>query len=208
MIAYFLKKLCLHDTQDWNVLSTITVANLQCMPNAFTCLLQTEEINKVTSTIENLQTSASCELMTRWWQLYCSHWLALDHLKYCKTSWLIITLFSIRSTISTVLKASLGAFAITHDMLLNIPFIKEWLIITLDQWTLINDTLLKSNQECINYKYNVWQQVIKYNKTINDNFSFTSFGLLQILCIHANGMNTMQLWTYATKQINIHCNIS
>ncbi len=57
---------------------------------------------------------------------------------------LATTMHSMRSTISTVLKASPGALAFSHDMLLNIPLIAGWQTITCNRETLINDELLKN----------------------------------------------------------------
>ncbi len=57
---------------------------------------------------------------------------------------LATTMNSMRSTISTVLKASPGALAFSHDMLLNIPLIAGWQTITCNRETLINDELLKN----------------------------------------------------------------
>ncbi len=57
------------------------------------------------------------------------------------------TMYSMPSTISTVLNASLGDFTFSHDMLLNV----QWQTITCNREALVNDTLLKHNPRHINF---------------------------------------------------------
>ncbi len=59
---------------------------------------------------------------------------------------LATTMHSLRSTISTVLKASPGALTFSLDMLLNVPLIADWQTITRNREALVNNTLLKNNQ--------------------------------------------------------------
>ncbi len=108
-----------------------------------------------------------------------------------------------RSTISTVLKASLGALAFPCHMLLNIPLIANWQTITHNREALVNDALLKNNQRCINYDYYIGQQVLKYDNTIKGNLSVKTSGLFEIVCVHVNGTVTIQLQASITEQINI-----
>ncbi len=79
---------------------------------------------------------------------------------------LATTMYLMRSTISTVLKASPGALAFSQDMLLNVPLIADWQTITRNRETLVNDALLKNNQRRINYDYYIGQRVLKYDNTI------------------------------------------
>ncbi len=54
---------------------------------------------------------------------------------------------SIYSTISTTLKASAEALAIIQDMLLQIPFIAKWQTISCNREALVNNALIKTNQQ-------------------------------------------------------------
>ncbi len=112
---------------------------------------------------------------------------------------LATTMHSMRSTISTVLKASPGAIAFSQDMLLNIPLIAEWQTITRNKEALVNDVLLKNNQQCINYDYYIGQCVLKYDNTIKEKLAIKTYGPFEIVCVHINGMVTIQLWASITE---------
>ncbi len=61
-------------------------------------------------------------------------------------SGLTTTMYLMRSTISMVLKASLGAIAFSLDLLLHVPVVLEWQSITGNREAFLNNALLKSNQ--------------------------------------------------------------
>ncbi len=82
-------------------------------------------------------------------------------------------MYLMQSIISRVPKESPGALVFSFDMLLNIPLIAEWQIISCIRESLVNDTLLKSNQRHINYEYFVGRQV-KHDQTIKENFAAKS----------------------------------
>ncbi len=56
------------------------------------------------------------------------------------------TLHSMQSTISTVLKASLGALAFSCNMLLDIPLIVDWQTNPYNREGQVNNVLLEDNQ--------------------------------------------------------------
>ncbi len=114
---------------------------------------------------------------------------------------------SMRSTISTVLKESPGALAISQDMLLNVPLNTEWQTITQNREALVNDALLKNNHRHINYDYYIGQHVLKYDNTIKGKLAINTFGPFEIVCVHVNGTVIIQLQDGETEQINIHCTI-
>ena len=104
---------------------------------------------------------------------------------------LATTMYSMRSTISTVLKASPGALAFSRDMLLNVPLIADWQTITRNREALVNDALLKNNQRRINYDYYIGQQVLKYDNTIKGKLAVKTSGPFEIVCVDVNGMVTI-----------------
>ncbi len=108
-----------------------------------------------------------------------------------------------RSTISTVLKASPGALAFSQNMLLNVPLIADWQAITRNREALVNDMLLKNNQQRINYDYYIGQRVLKYDNTIKGKLTVKTSGLFEIVRVHINGTITIQLRAGVTERINI-----
>ncbi len=112
---------------------------------------------------------------------------------------LATTMYSMRSTISTVLMASPGALAFSRDMLLNVPLIADWQTITRNREALVNDALLKNNQRRINYDHYIGQQVLKYDNTIKGKLTVKTSGPFEIVRIHVNGTVTIQLWAGVTK---------
>ncbi len=106
-------------------------------------------------------------------------------------------MYSMRSTISTVLKASPGALAFSCDMLLNVPVIADWQTITRNREALVNDA------QRINYDYYIGQQVLKYDNTIKGKLTVKTSGPFEIVRVHVNGTVTIQLQVSVTKQINI-----
>ncbi len=103
--------------------------------------------------------------------------------------------YLMRSSISTLLKESLGTLTFPHKMLLNFPLIAECQNIPKpnNREALLNNTLLKSNQQCIDYDYSVGQQGLKYENTIKGKFAIKTSGPFEIVCIHMNGTVTIQL---------------
>ncbi len=112
---------------------------------------------------------------------------------------LATTTYLMRSTISTVLRASQGALLFSCDMLPNIPLITDWQTITCNREALVNDALLKNNQRRINYDYDVGQQVLKYDNTIKAKLVIKTYGPIEIVCVHVNSMVTIQLWVGVTE---------
>ncbi len=113
------------------------------------------------------------------------------------------TMHSMRSAISTVLKASPRALAFSCGMLINIPLIVEWQTITRNRETLVNDVHLKNNQRCINYDYYIVQHILKYDNTIKEKLAIKTSGPFEIVCVHVNSMVTIQFWVGVTEQVNI-----
>ncbi len=104
---------------------------------------------------------------------------------------LAITMHLMRSTISTVLKASPGALAFSRDMLLNVPLIADWQTITHNREALVNDALLKNNQQRINYDNYIGQQVLKYDNTIKGKLTVKTSSPFEIVRVHVNSTVTI-----------------
>ncbi len=105
---------------------------------------------------------------------------------------LTTTMHSMRSTISTVLKASPGALAFSCDMLLDVPLIVEWQTITRNREAIVNNALLKNNQWHINYDYYIGQHVLKYDNTIKEKLAVKTSGPFEIVRVHMKSMVTIQ----------------
>ncbi len=95
------------------------------------------------------------------------------------------------STISIILRVSLGAIIFSHDMLLNIPLIPELQTITCNRGVLVNNIFLKSYQQCINYDHFVGQQVLKYDNTIKGKLAVKTSSPFMMVHIHVNGIITI-----------------
>ena len=73
---------------------------------------------------------------------------------------------SLRSTVSTTLKATPGGLAFSQYMLLNVPLIADWKARQKHRENLVNKALLKSNKKIINYDYRVGKKILKYDNSI------------------------------------------
>ncbi len=118
---------------------------------------------------------------------------------------LATTMHSMRSTISTVLKAIPGALAFSCDILCYAPLIAGWQAITCNREALVNNALLKNTQPHINYDYYIGQNILKYNNTIKGKLAVKTSCPFEIVHVHVNGAVTIQLQASVTEQINICC---
>ncbi len=106
---------------------------------------------------------------------------------------------SMRSTISTVLKASPGALTFSHHMLINVLLIVEWQTITCNREALVNNALLKNNQRCIYYDYYVGQHALQYDNTIKGKLAIKTSGPFEIVRVHVNSTITIRLRASVTE---------
>ena len=176
---------------------------------AFSHLLRVLNIRNVSTTSKNPQSNAICERMHQTVGTILKTLLLArppqneqDVLNLVDDA-LATTMFAMRATISTVLKASPGSLAFNRDMLLNVPLVADWHTIHLHREHLVNDTLLKANAKRINYDYAIGQQVLKYDKTIKGKLNLKTSGPYEILRTHVNGTVTIQLRPDITERINI-----
>ncbi len=88
-------------------------------------------------------------------------------------------------------------------MLLIFSLVAEWQIITCYREALVNQAILKSNQQHINYIYFVGEQVLKYDQTIKGKLAVKISCLFEIMHFHVNKNVTIQLWVGVTEKINI-----
>ncbi len=88
---------------------------------------------------------------------------------------------------------------VSRDMLLNVPLIADWQVITRNREALVNDALLKNNQQCINYDYYIGQHVLKYDNTIKGKLAVKTSGQFEIVHVHLNGTVTIQLRVSVTE---------
>ncbi len=109
-------------------------------------------------------------------------------------------MYLMRSTVSTLLKASLGALSFSCGMILNTPLIAQRETITFNREALRNDVMLNRNQCCINYDYFVGQRVLKYDNTSKGKLAVKTTSLFEIVCVHANSTVNIQLSTGVTEQ--------
>ncbi len=195
------------DTPDWQEWYMIMAAKFTGY--TFASLLRALGIKDVPTTNKNPQSNAICERMhqtmvtvLKMILLSCPPQTPKDVLHLVDDG-LATTMYLMRSTISTVLKASPGALAFSRDMLLNVPLIADWQAITHNREALVNNMLLKNNQWRINYDYYIGQRVLKYDNTIKGKLTVKTSGPFEIVCDHVNGTVTIQLRAGVTKRINI-----
>ena len=176
---------------------------------AFASLLCALNIKDISTTSKNPQSNAICERMHQTMATVLKTLLLSrppqtpQDVLHLVDDGLATTMYSMRSTISTVLKASPGALAFSRDMLLNVPLIADWQTITRNREALVNDALLKNNQRHINYDYYIGQQVLKYDNTIKGKLTVKTSGPFEIVRVHVNGTVTIQLRAGVTERINI-----
>ncbi len=63
----------------------------------------------------------------------------------------------------------------------------------------MNNALLKNNQQHIDYDYYIGQHVLKYENTIKGKLVVKTSVPFEIVCVHVNGMFTIQLQPSVTK---------
>ncbi len=59
-----------------------------------------------------------------------------------------------------------------------------------------------------NYDYHIGQCILKYDNTIKGNLAIETSGPFENVCVHMNGIVTIQLWVSVTEQIIIHIALS
>ncbi len=175
------------------------------MGYTFAHLFRVLGIKDVPTTYKNTQSNGTIKCMHQTMATLLISWSPLtpQDVLHLVDGGIATTVYLMRSTMSTILKANPGALLFSYEMVLNIPLIAEWQNITHNREALVNNALLKSNQQCINHDYFAEQQVMKYIKTIKGNLAVKTFRPLESVCGHANGNITIQLRLGVTEQINI-----
>ncbi len=99
-----------------------------------------------------------------------------------------------RSTISTVLKASPGALVFSFDELLNTPLTVEWQTITHNREELVNDVCTINKQSMTHQLWFCFRAMSsEYNNTIKGRLAVKTCGPFEIVHVHMNGTTTIQL---------------
>ncbi len=138
----------------------------------FALHLQVLGIGNVPTTNKNPLSNAKYEHMHQQWWLCSIHYCFTPHTHTIQgilpilDDGLATTMYLMWTTVSMVPKASPRALAFSHDMLLNIPLIAEWQTINSNWEAWVNNTLLKSNQLCINYYSFLGQWVLNYDQNL------------------------------------------
>ncbi len=164
-----LRKPGLLDTHDRHQLSTTTAANSQGIPlpasSVFWGSKMFQQPVRIHSQMLYVNTCIRQGSNVKTFLLSSPPQMPQDILHLVDDK-LATTMHLMRSTLSKILKANLGALVFSYDMLLNFPVIAEWQTITCNREALVNDALLKNNQQHINYDYYVGQYILKYDNTI------------------------------------------
>ncbi len=190
--------------------STMTVANLLAMPLLASFIFWKSKMSlQQAKTLNQIQYVNKC---LKPWKKCLRPYSCLPQtpqdVLHLVDEGLATTMHSMRSTISTTLKASRGILAFSQDMLLNVSFIAKWQIIPHNRKALVNNALIKTNRCHINYVYSVGQHVLKYDHTVKGKLAVKTSSPFTIVHVYINGTITIQLRLGVTEHINICCTIS
>ena len=109
---------------------------------------------------------------------------------------------SLRCGIHTTLGSSPGALVFNRDMLLNIPLIADWQMLTKKREHLINENLRQANLKRRKYDYEINQKVLKkLHKPTK--LGEKHEGPYNVEKVHCNGNVTIQLRPNVTERLNI-----
>ncbi len=189
--------------------STMTVANLLAMPLLASFIFWKSKMSlQQAKTLNQIQYVNKC---LKPWKKCLRPYSCLPQtpqdVLHLVDEGLATTMHSMRSTISTTLKASRGILAFSQDMLLNVSFIAKWQIIPHNRKALVNNALIKPNQH-----HQLWlifgQHVLKYDQTVKGKLAIKTSDSFTIVGVNVNGTVTIQQRLGVTEHINICCTIS
>jgi len=127
--------------------------------------------------------------------------------KYCNAKYyideaLLIAIHAMRVGIHLTMGSSPGNLVFNRDMFLNIPLIANWHAITLKREHLINENLMKENQNRRCYDYTPQQRILKKTWKPQKLGSRTT-GPYTILQMDVNGTVTIELRPGISEKLNI-----
>ncbi len=168
--------------------------------DAFTHLLHILNIKDVSTTSKNPQSNTMCKCMHQ--TIAIALILTASNTTRCSSScwWCTINYYAFQEIYHLdYLNASLGALGFSWDMLLNLPFTVEWQTISHNREALVNNALMKTNQKCINYYYNVGQCILKFEQTIKGKLAIKTSIPFESCSIIALKLSLFFMW-YGSKK--------
>ena len=112
------------------------------------------------------------------------------------------TAHALRTAVSRSLGSSAGSIAFGRDMLLDIPVLADWHVISNRRQILINENLRRQNQKRRQFDYAVGQQIL-IKQTNPTKLGPRTLGPFNITRVHANGTVTIQRQHLIEERINI-----
>ena len=112
------------------------------------------------------------------------------------------TMFATRAAIHGTLKASPGSLAFSRDMILDIPYVADWMLIQERRQQLIDRRLIAANRRRFSYDYRVGDEILKLNYK-PDKLAPRARGPFPIVAVHTNGTLTIQINPNTLERISI-----
>ena len=174
----------------------------------FQSVLRAYEIRSANTSSKNPQANAVCERMHQTVANILRTLLSdtkpknVTHANEIIDEALALAMFALRATIHTTLGSSPGSLAFNRDMLLNIPLVADWHMITKRREHLINKNLRRENRKRRRYDYEVGEKVLK---RVHDptKLGQRTTGPYKIEQVHTNGTVVLELRPGITERINI-----
>lgn len=121
---------------------------------------------------------------------------------------LSITAHALRSTAHSTMKTTPGAAVFHRDMLLDIPFLVDWISLRNKRQLLIDENLRKANSRRNNYDYRIGDQVYEIIKdrqttTLGNKMKSYHRGPYSVVQVHTNGTLTIRRTPTLTDRVNI-----
>ena len=112
-------------------------------------------------------------------------------------------MFATRAALHSGLQASPGSLAFNRDMILDIPFVADWMLIQERRQQLVDSKLLAANRKRFNHDYRVGDLVLKLAYKPDKLQSRADGGPYRVDSVHTNGTVTIRLSPHTTERISI-----
>jgi hypothetical protein len=119
---------------------------------------------------------------------------------------LAIASYALRATINRTIGATPGAIVFNRDMLLDIPYIADLVLLRNKRQQIIDYNLRHANNQRHNYDYQVGGQVyelVSHRNRFTGTLSTRTDGPYRIIQVHTNGTLTIQRNNNLIDRINI-----
>jgi hypothetical protein len=167
-------------------------------------------IHPVATSVRNAQSNAICERMHQTvaqmlkTQLHADPPQTLNDAEFLVDKCLCSAQLALRSTIHSTLGVTPGAIVFHRDMLLDVPYVADLLMLREKRQALIDYNLRRENNRRRNFDYRIGQQVLEIVPSDKRaKLGVTTMGPYTIVDVHTNGTITIQRTPLTVERVNI-----